>query len=72
MGETQFYRSYLLRIWQSGEGVTGRLTVALEDVRTGERRGFINLAEALSHLEAQLPIGLTHTPDHNDGPRPPG
>lgn len=48
------YRSYLLRLWRRGAEQPAAWTVALEDVRTGERRGFASLEEALRYLGAQL------------------
>ena len=54
MTEPRRYRVYLLRLWQA-EGNSGRLVwrAALEDARTGERRGFADLAQLCAFLEAQ-------------------
>jgi hypothetical protein len=44
------YRSYLLRLWQVREktGLAWRAT--LEDVKTGEQRGFTSLGELIAYL----------------------
>ena len=54
MTEPQRYRAYLLRLWQA-EGDDGRRAwrAALEDARTGERRGFADLARLCAFLEEQ-------------------
>ena len=54
MTEPRRYRAYLLRLWQA-EGDDGRLMwrAALEDARTGKRRGFADLAGLCAFLEAQ-------------------
>jgi hypothetical protein len=54
MEEEMLYRSYLLRLWRRGAGQATAWSVAIEDVRTGERRGFASLEEALRYLGAQL------------------
>jgi hypothetical protein len=54
MEDDTLYRSYLIRLWRRGAERAPAWTVALEDVRTGERRGFASLEEALSFLGAQL------------------
>lgn len=41
--DTQRYRAYLLRLWQTGEGEAAMWRALLEDPRTGERRGFADL-----------------------------
>jgi len=48
--EGAIYNSYLLRMWQvpTSEEYTWR--IQLENVRTGEKRGFANLEELLSYL----------------------
>jgi hypothetical protein len=48
------YRLYLLRLWQahSGERVVWR--ASLEDVHSGERRGFAGLDRMRAFLEDQL------------------
>ena len=48
------YRAYLLRLWQAdGEDRRPVWRAALEDARTGERRGFADLARFCEFLEAQ-------------------
>jgi hypothetical protein len=44
------YRSYLLRLWQVREqaGLAWRAT--LEEVRTGQQRGFASLDELIAYL----------------------
>jgi hypothetical protein len=51
--KSQPYRSYLLRLWRSGDGGTARWLASLEDTRTGERRGFASLQEMFAFLETQ-------------------
>lgn len=48
--ETQRYRAYLLRLWQTGEGEMAVWRALLEDPRTGERRGFADLASLFAFL----------------------
>jgi hypothetical protein len=64
MTEPRRYRAYLLRLWQT-EGDDGRpiWRAALEDARSGERRGFADLAALCAFLEAQL--GRWTEPDPN-------
>ena len=54
MTEPRRYRAYLLRLWQA-EGEDGCLVwrAALEEARTGERRGFADLARLCAFLEEQ-------------------
>jgi hypothetical protein len=54
MDDDTLYRSYLIRLWRRGAEQAPAWSVALEDVRTGERRGFASLDEALRYLGAQL------------------
>jgi hypothetical protein len=48
--ETQRYRAYLLRLWQTGEDDAAVWRALLEDPRTGERRGFADLASLFAFL----------------------
>lgn len=48
--ETQRYRAYLLRLWQTGEDATAVWRVLLEDPRTGERYGFADLDSLFAFL----------------------
>ena len=54
MAEQRRYRAYLLRVWQADDA-DGRPVwrAALEDARTGERRGFADLARLCAFLEQQ-------------------
>ena len=54
MTEPRRYRVYLLRLWQAADD-QGHSTwrAALEDVRSGERRGFASLAQLSAFLESQ-------------------
>jgi hypothetical protein len=54
MTEQRRYRAYLLRLWQA-DCADGRIVwrAALEDARTGERRGFADLSRLCAFLEAQ-------------------
>jgi hypothetical protein len=54
----QTYHSYLLRIWRSGT----RWLAALEDTRTGERRGFESLAAAFAFLDGETRIEVQEQP----------
>jgi hypothetical protein len=54
MTEQRRYRAYLLRLWQvAGEDGHPIWRAALEDARTGERRGFADLARLFAFLEEQ-------------------
>lgn len=48
------YKLYLLRLWQAHSGERLVWRASLEDVRTGERRGFGGLSRMLAFLEDQL------------------
>lgn len=52
--ERKGYRAYLLRLWQVGQksGTTWR--ARLEDVHTGEARGFTSLEELYDFLRKQV------------------
>jgi hypothetical protein len=50
----QQHRSFLLRFWQAGNGGTPEWRFSLEDVRTHERHGFVDLASLMAFLEAQV------------------
>jgi hypothetical protein len=55
MTEQRRYRAYLLRLWQvAGDDGHPIWRAALEDARTGERRGFANLARLFAFLEEQM------------------
>ena len=46
--------AYLLRLWQVDNGTEPVWRASLQDVRTGERRGFAGLDEAITYLRQQL------------------
>jgi hypothetical protein len=50
-GTPSMYLSFLLRLWRESEH--GAWRVSLENVITGERRGFPNLASLFAFLEAE-------------------
>jgi hypothetical protein len=54
-GDEQRYIAYLLRLWQA-EGEDGRPVwrAAIEDARTGERRGFADLESLFAFLKEEL------------------
>jgi hypothetical protein len=53
MFELRPYRAYLLRLWQADSDDGHPVwRAALEDARTGERRGFADLARLCTFLEA--------------------
>jgi len=57
------YLAYMLRLWQAkGEGEP-LWRASLEDVRTGERRGFASLEELFAYLKDET--------GHTKGPAPP-
>jgi hypothetical protein len=45
------YRSYLLRMWRVSVEEEIDWRASLEDVMTGEKRGFSNLAALLNYLQ---------------------
>ena len=64
--EGQRYISYLLRLWQteSDEGLVWR--ASLESPQSGERQGFVSLAELCTYLERELRDSerqMAHPPD---------
>lgn len=52
--EQQGYVAYLLRFWQAGSGVPTVWRASLDDPRTGERKGFADLASLFAFLRDQL------------------
>jgi len=51
------YRSYLLRLWQAGEGEAPALRIVLVSPHTGERRSFASLEEMVRFLEEEMEDG---------------
>ena len=61
MTEPRRYRAYLLRLWQvDGDDGHPVWRAALEDARTGERRGFADLARLCAFLEEQTSSNTRH------------
>jgi hypothetical protein len=56
--------AYLLRLWRVDNGAEAIWRASLQDVRTGERRGFAGLDEAFAYLRQQL--GSLSHPGHPD------
>jgi hypothetical protein len=52
--EQQGYVAYLLRLWQMGSGASTVWRVSLDDPRTGERKGFADLASLFAFLREQV------------------
>ena len=50
----QRHRSFLLRLWRAGNGNAPQWRMLLEDTRTHERHGFVDLASLLAFLEEQI------------------
>jgi hypothetical protein len=65
MTEPRRYRAYLLRLWQT-DGDDGHPVwrASLEDARSGERRGFADLARLCTFLEALT----AHWTEHDTHP----
>ena len=67
--EGQLYISYLLRLWQteSDEGLVWR--ASLESPQSGERQGFVSLAELCTFLEREVRDSeqqMAHPPDGDE------
>ena len=52
--EQQGYVAYLLRFWQMSSGASAVWRASLDDPRTGERKGFADLASLFAFLRDQL------------------
>lgn len=50
MDETQIF-SFLLRVWRAGDGEQPDWRASVEDIRTGERRGFASLEELFAFIQ---------------------
>jgi hypothetical protein len=46
--------TYVLRLWRATNGEPPVWRAALQDLRTGERRGFAGLGEVVRYLEEQI------------------
>lgn len=51
--EQQGYVAYLLRLWQVNSGASTVWRASLDDPRTGERKGFADLASLFTFLKKQ-------------------
>ena len=56
MDDTLIYRSYLLRLWQVREEAGLAWRAMLEDVQTGEKRGFTHLDDLLTYLRSSTEL----------------
>jgi hypothetical protein len=54
--ETQLF-SFLLRVWRAGDGKQPNWRASVEDIRTGERRGFDSLEELFAFI-LKLPVDI--------------
>jgi hypothetical protein len=52
--EQRGYRSYLLRLWQAGNGEMSEWRILLEDVRSRERQSFASVNHLATFLRAQM------------------
>jgi hypothetical protein len=50
------YFSYLLRLWQAGDGSQRQWRASLEDPHSGELRGFASLEELTAFLRQQTQL----------------
>lgn len=57
----------MLRLWQAGTGEVGEWRLLLEDTRTRERRGFMDLAGLVAFLHEQIAADTPLSPhSHED------
>ena len=52
-GNQRDYQAYLLRLWRVNTGRASVWHASLEDSRTGERKGFVDLKDMCAFLEEQ-------------------
>ena len=52
--EQRTYHAYLLRLWRVNSGRSTAWHASLEDTRTGERRGFMDLSMLFAFLEEKI------------------
>jgi hypothetical protein len=63
MGDaTQFYRSYLLRVWRAGSADAPIWRLLIEDVQSRERYGFARLEQLVAFLREQADSACTSGP----------
>jgi hypothetical protein len=48
------YRSYLLRLWQAGNGEASEWRLVIEDVRSRKRQSFASVNHLATFLRAQM------------------
>ena len=65
------YQAYVLRLWPARSGGQTTWRAMLEDVRTGERRGFGSLEELFAFLAAQTDAASTAGAGNRDFPAEP-
>lgn len=53
MVKAQGYLSYMLRLWQTGEGNVAGWRASVHVIATGERRAFASLDELVAYLRDQ-------------------
>jgi hypothetical protein len=56
MAKLKRYYSYLLRMWQTGDGPGCTWCASLEQPGTGERRGFATLDQLFAYLRDQTAL----------------
>jgi hypothetical protein len=54
--------AYVLRLWLVMDGQEGIWRASLQDVRTGERRGFADLEGACRYLHARIELASAGSP----------
>jgi hypothetical protein len=57
--EQRRYRSYLLRLWQAGDGDMPEWRIVVDDVRTQERQAFASVDQLATFLQAQMRGAVT-------------
>ena len=57
------YRSYLLRLWQVREADGLAWRASLEEVKTGEQRGFTSLEDLIAYLQYTTESGIGEAED---------
>jgi hypothetical protein len=59
--EGRRHLAYLIRLWRVDDGQRAIWRASLQDVRTGQRRGFADLESACRFLRAQIEIASAGT-----------
>jgi hypothetical protein len=60
------YLSYLLRLWQAGEGPAAVWRASVQEVTTGERQAFRDLDHLLAYLREQTQAATTQEEEDED------